>query len=317
MLSCGCFLHAGDETFDQAMNLFRERFFAGKVAEGNFSYIGFEIKQDKTGITLDHTNYMKKLRSVELDPKRICNKKAMLTSDEQTIFRKMIGQLNWAVQGSRVDLAFELIDLSTKLNKATIGDLNRAVKSINRLRDLISIVRFPGLSLDTLKIVTFTDASLANLNDGAGSTQGAVIWVMDSTGKCCPLWWYSKKIKRVVRSTLAAEALSLQEGLESSYYFRHLVEELLGLEKGTIPIYAFVDNKSVIESVYSTKLVDDKRLRIDIAAPAESVELGEVKQILWCSGKTQLANCLTKAGASGLDVLNVLQSGQMISDFVF
>ena len=76
-----------------------------------------------------------------------------------------------------------------------------------------------------------------------------------------------------------------------------------------------MDNKSVVESVYSTKLVDDKRLRIDILT--ESVERGEVKKILWCSGKTQLANCLTKAGASGYDVLRVLQSGQMMKDFVF
>jgi hypothetical protein len=40
--------------------------------------------------------------------------------------------------------------------------------------------------------------------------------------------------------------------------------------------YAFVDNKSEIDSVYSTKLVDDKRLRIDIAALSECVTRCEV-----------------------------------------
>ena len=133
-----------------------------------------------------------------------------------------MGQLGWAVQGSRIDLAFEMIDLSTKLNEATVADLSKAVKTINRLRDLKSIVRFPALNLKTLKLVTFTDASLGNLNEGVGSTHGSVIWMMDNQGRCCPLWWQSKKIKRVVRSTLAAEALSLQEGLESSYYFQHM-----------------------------------------------------------------------------------------------
>ena len=65
------FLHAGDKYFDKAMNRLRQRFFAGKEAEGNFSYIGFEIQQDEKGITLDHSNYMKKLRTVDLDPKKL------------------------------------------------------------------------------------------------------------------------------------------------------------------------------------------------------------------------------------------------------
>ena len=310
------FLHAGDCDFEKLMDRFRKRFYAGKVADRNFLYIGFEIRQDNESITLDHTDYMKKLRNVELDPQRMKQKGELLDPGEQTIFRQIIGQLNWAVQGSRPDLAFDLIDLSTKLNSASVGDLIRGVKTINRLRDVHSEVKFPALNLSSLKILTFTDASLGNLNNGTGSTHGSIAWICDNSGKCCPLFWQSKKIKRVVRSTLAAEALSLQEGLEASVYFRHLIEEILGLMKGTIDIYAFVDNKSVIESVYSTKLVDDKRLRIDIAALAESIQKNEIKQILWCPGQKQLANCLTKAGASGVDVLQILHSGHMISDFI-
>ena len=44
-----------------------------------------------------------------------------------------------------------------------------------------------------------------------------IVWLVDNHGKCCPLSWHANKIKRVVRSTIAAEALSLQEGLESSF----------------------------------------------------------------------------------------------------
>jgi hypothetical protein len=96
-----------------------------------------------------------------------------------------------------------------------------------------------------------------------------------------------------------------------------MLEEILGLPSKSIDIYAFVDNKSVIDSVYSTKLVDDKRPRIEIAALSESVTRGEVKQIQWCTGQKQLANCLTKAGANGLCVLDILQRGLMLADFIF
>lgn len=75
-------------------------------------------------------------------------------------------------------------------------------------------------------------------------------------------------IKRVVRSTIAAEALSLQEGLESAAFYKKLLEGIIGHQ---LAVEAYVDNKSVIESLNSTKLVDDRRLRIDTAAISETV----------------------------------------------
>ena len=103
------------------------------------------------------------------------------------------------------------------------------------------------------KVVVFTDASLCNINDGIGSTGGHIVWLVDCHGKC-PLAWHANKIKRVVRSTIAAETLSLQDGLESSFYYRKMLENIIGIPHKTIPIIAYVDNKSVIESLHSTKL---------------------------------------------------------------
>ena len=76
-----------------------------------------------------------------------------------------------------------------------------------------------------------------------------------------------------------------------------------------------VDNKSVIEAVYSTKIVDDKHLRIDIAAISESLTTNDVNDIRWCTGKDQLANCMTRHGASGYEFLIVLNSGKMVRDY--
>ena len=160
-------------------------------------------------------------------------------------------------------MAFELIDLSTKLKEGKISDLSRAIKAVNRLKDIRSMISFPALSrnIDDWKIVVFTDASLCNINTGTGSAAGHIIWLMDCHGKCCPLSWHASKIKRVVRSTIAAEALSLQEGLECGFYYRKMIEDMLGISTKTIPIIAYVDNKSVIEAVYSTKLVEGRHCR--------------------------------------------------------
>lgn len=105
----------------------------------------------------------------------------------------------------------------------------------------------------------------------------------------------------------------MQEGLESALYYRKLLEEICHLDSDKVPITAFVDNKSVVEALKSTKMVDDKRLRIDIAA------IKEIKNnnvlVKWIPGKVQLANCLTKRGADGMQLLNILQTGKMPEEF--
>ena len=84
-----------------------------------------------------------------------------------------------------------------------------------------------------------------------------------------------------------------------------MVEENLGVPNKSIGITAYTDNKSVIEAVFSTKLVDDKCLRVDIAAIQEFIETNDINKIKWSAGDNQLANCMTKQGASGNQLLNV------------
>ena len=308
------FLHAGDSSFDMLMKRLRERFSAGKVEEKAFKYIGFQVKQNRSMIVLDHSGYINKMKNSILDPKRASSKNEPLNAQEQTLFRQIIGQLNWAVQGSRPDMAFEMIALSTKLQQGKIEDLIRAIKKVNRLNDIRSFISFPGLDKTKLTVVVFTDASLGNINEGTGSTGAHIVWLMDNSGRCCPVTWNAHKIKRVVRSTLAAETLSLQEGLETAFYYRQMVEEIMGLESKTIPIQAYIDNKSVIEAILSTRMVDDKRLRVDVAAIQELLKFHDINRIQWVPGNLQLANPMTKQGASGFSLLKVLQSGQMISE---
>ena len=50
---------------------------------------------------------------------------------------------------------------------------------------------------------------------------------------------------------------------------------MLELNETSVPIYAYVDNKNVVEAVHSTKIVDDKRLGIDIAAIQQSLQRRE------------------------------------------
>ena len=117
-----------------------------------------------------------------------------------------------------------------------------------------------------------TDASYANLNEGVSSVGAYVIFLVDSNNNCCLLTWHSNKIKRVVRSNLGAEGLSLCDGLEDAIQHRALLKELLNVNNFDLRILAFVDNKNLVESIYSTSLVENKRLRNDIGVIKENSE---------------------------------------------
>ena len=99
--------------------------------------------------------------------------------------------------------------------------------------------------------------------------------------------------------------LSLEEGLEASVYYRQMLEDNLGIKSKPIQIEACVDNKSVIEAIFSTRMVEDKRLRVDVATIQEILKLHDINGIQLILGHLQLVNVMTKQGASGFHLPSV------------
>ena len=65
-----------------------------------------------------------------------------------------------------------------------------------------------------------------------------------------------------------------------------------------IGIKCFVDNKSLVDAVHSSTLIEDRRLRIDMAVLRNMLDVQDINDIIWVNSSHQLANCLTKRGAS-------------------
>lgn len=305
------FMHAGSCEFDETViRPLTKRFIPGKLEELQFTYVGFSVSQNDEGIVLNQNAYVDDIVVPSLSPNRAMQKMKDLELLEQTQLRKLAGKLNWIVQGSRPDMAFELIEISMKFKCGRVEDLLRAVKAIRKVSQAKSEVLYPsdiGNPVDW-RIIVFTDAAHANLCDGVSSVRAFVVFLVGPENICCPLSWSANKIKRVVRSTIAAETLSLQTGIEEAVYLKKMITEILNVE---LPVTAVVDNRSLVEALHSTKLVDDKRLRIDISSIKQSIEIGEIDAVKWCPGIKQLANCMTKKGASGYELLEVFQTGRL------
>ena len=74
---------------------------------------------------------------------------------------------------------------------------------------------FPNLErIRDWKILVFSDAAHANMSDGDSSVRGHLILLVGRNKRSVVIAWSCSKIKRVVKSTLAAEMLSLSEALE-------------------------------------------------------------------------------------------------------
>ena len=129
-----------------------------------------------------------------------------------------------------------------------------------------------------------------------GHTQlGYVISLTDGK-KRCTIWWKSRKSRRIAKSTIEAEALSVGEAIEGLIYFNRLWEEVVGGKK--LEALVKTDSKTLMIGIKSSTEVSSKRLKIDIAAIRETIESREVKEVQWVKGKHQIADVLSKSGVS-------------------
>ena len=138
-----------------------------------------------------------------------------------------------------------------------------------------------------------------------GSQGDYLVVLSDGTSTRSLISWQSKKIRRIVKSTIAAETLALLDVAQAGVYYRHILLELLNVAP---VVKCFVDNRSLVEALHSTKLVEDKHLRIDIAALKNLLENRDISSVSWVQSSLQLADVLTKHGASSAPLLEAIQS---------
>ena len=97
---------------------------------------------------------------------------------------------------------------------------------------------------ENLKLVVHAEVSHGNLWDG-GSQFGYSIFLVGQNKKCSIVNWQSKRIKRVVRSSLAAETLALSDAIDDGIYISELISELVFNGVKHIPIEIYADSKSL------------------------------------------------------------------------
>ena len=129
---------------------------------------------------------------------------------------------------------------------------------------------FPNLGdPKDLKVITYADASHANLPSGA--SQAGILVFLTGNGRAAPITWQSKKISRVTKSPFASETLAQAESADGGVLVAKMVEDIFNVSP--VKVECRTDSKSLIDHLGSTHVIQDSRLRVDIAIIKEMVKV--------------------------------------------
>lgn len=259
-------------------------------------------------IRIDQQNYADSINTITLNSEQIKNPQRKLNEHEKSLLRSAIGQLNWLANISRPEISFQVSNISSKITNATISDIKETNKVIKFVKEHKSHITFPSLDLKSTKVMMFSDASFNNLSDG-NSQGGHIVFLADKFKMSSPISWKSNKIRRIARSTLAAETLAFTDGADTACFVNELCEELSLIPRKSI-INTYTDNKSLHDSACTTSQISDRRLRVEMSAIREMKEKGEI-DLQWINKEGQIADCLTKKGASCVNMMTSLKNGKL------
>ena len=303
-------LACGDSTFERTIKDLEKQFPFGSHRRKHFVFTGIQIDQDDQGnITLNQSEYINKIDPISIDRDRRRKNTLTINESERQGLRGLIGSLQYAATNTRPDIAARLSFLQSKINCATIQDLhdNRLLEDA-KLHHRIQITYSP-INIPDLRFVTYSDASFAT-REKQHSQKGHLVIATDKgifekqTVISSPIAWSSKKIDRVVASTLAAETYALSNAIDGMEWIRILWQWIVDTNcnwrkpadclKSAPKSIAVVDCKSLFDVIVknTTPQCKEHRTLLEAIVIKDRVQAGT--QMHWVHSAAQLADSLTK-----------------------
>ena len=308
-------IFGGKSSFHRhVMNKLKSVLVIGSEEDTNLKYLGLNIVQKHDGIKVSTEEYGKSLKQLTC-PSVHPDKNPVFSPEECTTLKKFCGQVNWLSTQARPDISFDCCYIANSLKSNNFKVYDIANKLVRKVQNQHLSLNFPSaLDLESCIVASFCDASFANLLN-AGSQGAYITFLIDKNGVYSPVTWQSRKIRRVVKSTLAAECLAAVEATDMTVYIASLLKDIFKCNVD-IPTYVFCDSKNLVNSVHSTTNLEDKRLVIDISVLRDQLEQHELTKFIWVPTKDQLANMLTKQGASSKELIQVFNDSNLRFDLL-
>ena len=101
--------------------------------------------------------------------------------------------------------------------------------------------------------------------------------------------------------------------MEDSIYLARMIQEIYSgkVSEEQISVEINIDSKTLLDSLYSSKQVDEKTIRHLIAWIKQQLEVKSVKSIGWVSSEKQLADVFTKRNVNTDAIISVVTEGNL------
>lgn len=278
----------------------------------SFKQCGIQITQDSDkSIKQDQKEYLSQLGEIEVSTERAKELSSPVTESERTELRGILGGLQWLVTQSNVHSSVDVNLLQSDISTATVETLLLANKTLRKVRQGPGEL-FTRKIEGTMTMAAWSDASWANRKSG-NSTGGYLIGLCNESvldgerGHVSIVSWSTNKLKRVARSSMAAEMQALANAEDELHLCRLAWAEFSGQPVDVndinktiraVPGTVIIDAKSIYDVLTSNNQplqLAEKRTALELLAYLRNTELNGTTT-RWTHGGANLADGLTKLG---------------------
>ena len=288
-------------------------------APAPLNWAGYDLRFDqKERVTVHQTTFTEST-TVRKVPNQTRRQPELQKGSEMTEYKSCGGSVNWLATHTRYDLAAP----SSILQKGspTLTDLRQLYKVLEYARETSTAgITMNPVPFNKAMTVDFSDSSWANLEDlktqmgflvilttFAALTTGAYGSILEAK---------SFRSKRMLRSTLAAEAAAKDAGVDHGTFIGAFLSELItGVKAKEQPCVfqhcSVTDCKSLYDAVrQATPSLSEKRTIIDLTATRESLAKDH---LLWVPTYAMLADALTKVDFNLMRTMTKIMSHTWVS----
>ena len=309
-----------------------------KAEYKSFIHTGVHHEMHADGIFCHQWKYIEELVPMQLGGIRGRDELEFADEDLKEKFDSLLGGAAWTVL-TRGDVAIYIQALQRRSAATRIVDLRRLNLVVRYLKRHQIGVKYPYLQ-GPVRLLGFTDSAFkAQEGESSGlAIRGlAILLASDrlneghektafqpgSAETVHLLDWIVRRLRRVVRSTFAAELNALIDSIETLILLQLVLHEvycgtddtadelLARLEAGQLypPVDIVVDAKSVSDAISASDVCtpQESSLRIHLIAIRDRLSRGLLRSLSWGDTRDMVADALTKGGIDRTVIRKAMQ----------
>ena len=285
----------------------REAFEWGSWDRDDFIFTGKHVKLNRESgvILITMERFVSETKVVM--PQYRGRLEASLSDAEMTEFRSAIGCLQWLASSARPDLAADTsLCQGPEPKVKDLCEVQRVLKYAKSTPDGGICIR--PVPWDEIAFFAYSDASWANAANS--KTQAGMLILIASmrafteTVDASIVEWKSHRLRRAVRSTLAAEAASMDAAVDHSVYLAHFLScihkeghVVSGTSSPLFKVVPITDCRSLYDALQRLSAsLQEKRVLLDLVSIRETCggNMESSSSVRWVPTHVQLADGLTK-----------------------